>query len=88
MNIKSLLLSLHAVATLLAFSIFGLAHLLLGQSTYPTLGKAVVASSLPTFAGVAFLAGLGAMAGRRGKSESMSLTASTLVAFLLLVLSA
>src|SRR5439155_20236002 len=88
MNIKSLLLFLHAVSTLLAFSILGLAHLLLGQSTYSTLGKAVGASSVTMFAGVAFLAGLGAMAGRQAKSESTLLGVSTVAAFLLLIASA
>ena len=88
MNIKSVLLCLHAASTVLAFSIFGLAHLMLGQSTYPTLGTAVVASSVTTFAGVGFLAGLAAMAGRQAKSESALLAVSTVAAFLLLIASA
>jgi hypothetical protein len=85
MKVKRVVLLLHAASIVIAYAIFGLSHLFLSRSTLPSVGKAVFNYSVPTFAFLAFMTGLGAMAARRGEYESIWLAISTVAAFLLLL---
>jgi len=81
-------LPLHISSVLVAYSVFGVSHLLLPRTASISDQGIVVASAIAVFAGMGFVTGLLLMFRKRGRTENIILAISTIAAFLLLVLTA
>jgi hypothetical protein len=85
---KTFALWLHAASTVLAYAAFGLLCVLILRTTNSDAKTyaIVVVSIQAVLAAIGFVSGLGLMITRKGRDESIALAASTIVAFIALIL--
>jgi hypothetical protein len=81
------LLILHTVSVVIAYATFALSWLYLSRTTHFRESDIVLQSVVLSLSIMGFVTGLALLFQRRGRSESVTLAASTVAAFLLAAIS-